>query len=231
MPFDANLVLRGEYGGAMVDLDNADATPTSLTMNDDGNVCVDLGVHGTAAQGLDVVVIFEDTVTTYTDTLDIQICDSDQLTDGWELAIEFPRVYCYMRELVVTATTAFLATDIGLVLTATGGGDTGIIRQISRDLLTVGGVGKIFIEMQDAGDTYATDGDTVTATAGTGVGTLVGVGRVPGWGLIPQTMVRRLSTPKRYIRCTNTVSAGGNYGAVHIMATNSQHNPVNNLLR
>ena len=94
MPFDANLVLRGEYGGAMVDLDENDVTPTSLTMNADGNVCVDLGPHGTAAQGLDVVVIFEDTVTDYQDTLDIQICDSDQLTDGWELAIEFPRVYC-----------------------------------------------------------------------------------------------------------------------------------------
>jgi len=230
MPFDANLVLRGEYGGAMVDLDENDVTPTSLTMNADGNVCVDLGPHGTAAQGLDVVVIFEDTVTDYQDTLDIQICDSDQLTDGWELAIEFPRVYCYMRELVVTAVTAFVATDIGLVLTA-GDGDTGIIRQLSRELLTVGGVGKIFVEMQDAGDTYATDGDTVDAATGTGDGTLVGVGRVPGWGLTPQTMVRRLSTPKRYIRCTNTVSAGGNFGAVHIMATNAQHNPVNNLLK
>ena len=230
MPFDANLVLRGEYGGAMVDLDEHDVTPTSLTVNADGNVCVDLGVHGTAAQGLDIVAIFEDTVTTYQDTLDIQICDSDQLTDGWELAIEFPRVYCYMRELVVTAVTAFVATDIGLVLTA-GDGDTGIIRQLSRELLTVGGVGKIFVEMQDAGDTYATDGDTVDAATGTGDGTLVGVGRVPGWGLTPQTMVRRLSTPKRYIRCTNTVSAGGNFGAVHIMATNAQHNPVNNLLK
>ena len=230
MPFDANLVLRGEYGGAMVDLDENDVTPTSLTVNADGNVCVDLGPHGTAAQGLDIVVIFEDTVTTYQDTLDIQICDSDQLTDGWELAIEFPRVYCYMRELVVTAVTAFVATDIGLVLTA-GDGDTGIIRQLSRELLTVGGVGKIFVEMQDAGDTYATDGDTVDAATGTGDGTLVGVGRVPGWGLTPQTMVRRLSTPKRYIRCTNTVSAGGNFGAVHIMATNAQHNPVNNLLK
>lgn len=228
MPYDANLVLRGQYNDAYVDLDENDVAPTSLTRNDDGNVVVDLGDHGTGALGMDAIVIMHDQPTDYQDTCDIVICDSDHLTDGWATIINFPRIYAYMREVIVTATTAFVATDIGLVFTATTGTDTGILRQFSRKLLTVGGTGKCWVEMQDAGDTYATLGDVVTCTTGTGVGTITQIGRVIQ---TPLTMVRRFSTPKRYIRCTNTVSAGGNFGDVDILVTGSQHNHVNNLYR
>ena len=138
-----------------------------------------------------------------------------------------------MRELDVIATTAFDASDdIGQVLSATTGLDTGVIREISRNLMTIGGRGKIFVEMQDAADTYASTGDIVSSAV-TGVGTLVGVGRVPYWSSGGRTLVRRLSTPKRYIRFTGTsaVSEGGNFGDVDILLTDSQHNHINNLLR
>ena len=228
MPYDANLVLRGHYNGAYVDLDENDAAATSLTVNADGNVVVDLLDHGTGALGLDCIVVMHDQPTDYQDTCQIVVCDSDHLTDGWSTILQFPVVYAYMREVIVTATTAFDATDIGLVFTATTGTDTGILRQFSRKLLTVGGTGKCWVEMQDAGDTYATAGDIVTCTTGVGVGTITQVGRVIQ---TPLTMVRRFSTPKRYIRCTNTISAGGNFGDVDILVTGSQHGHVNNLYR
>ena len=52
MPYDANLILSGQYSGAYVDLDENDAAPTSLTVNSDGNQVVDLGPIGTGALGL-----------------------------------------------------------------------------------------------------------------------------------------------------------------------------------
>ena len=133
-----------------------------------------------------------------------------------------------MREVIVTSTTAFLGTDIGLVFTATTNGAVGVLRQFSRLLLTpAGGTGKCWVAMTGAGDTYATDGDTVTCTAGTGVGTVV----VPGRTINPPyTLFRRLYTPKRYLRCSNTISAGGNFGDVDILLTNKQHSFVNNLV-
>lgn len=237
MPYDANLVLRGVYprtsAGVYVDLDENDVSPTSLTVNDDGNVVVDLGPLGTGSAGMDCVVILHDQATTYQDTLDIIICDSDHVDGGWATLLTFPRVYTYMRELIVRATTAFDASDdIGQVLTATTGTDTGVIREISRNLMTIGGIGKIFVEMQDAADTYATAGDIVTSAV-TGAGVMIGVGRVPNWSSGGRTMVRRFSTPKRYLRFTGTgaVSASGNFGDVDIFVTNQQHNHVNNLYR
>ena len=229
MPYDANLVLRGPYSGAYVDLVNGDTAPTTIAVNASGNGVVDLGDLGTDNRGMDCVVILHDTPTTYKDTCDIVICESDHILDGWATLLTFPRLYCYMREVIVVATTAFVGTDIGVVFTATGtGSDTGILRQFSRKLLTVGGVGKCWVEMQDAGDTYANLGDTVSCTAGTGIGTVQTIGRVIK---TPQTLVRRFSTPKRYIRCTNTVSTTGNFGDVDILVTDSQHNYVNNLYR
>jgi len=238
MAYDANLVLRGKYGTtpAYVDLVTGDAAPTTVLsvtdagvasgINSSGNSVVDLGPIGTGVLGLDCVVILHDTPTTYKDTCDIVIQDSEHLTDGWQNLLSFPRLYCYMREVIVTATTAFIGTDIGLVFTATTSGDTGIIREFSRNLLVVGGTGKCWVEMQDAGDTYATNGVAVACTTGTGRGTIVAVGRVIQTPLI---MVRRFSTPKRYIRCSNTVSTTGNYGDVDILVTGSQHSHVNNL--
>ena len=228
MPLDANLVLRGPYGGAYVDLDENDVAPTSLTVNADGNVCVDLGDLGSGALGLDCLVVMHDQPTTYQDTCQIVVCESDHLLSGWATILTFELMYAYLREVIVTATTAFLATDIGCVFTATIGTDTGVLRQFSRNLLVAGGIGKCWVEMQDAGDTYATLGDVVTCTAGQGVGIITKIGRAiqP-----PRTLVRRFSTMKRYIRCTNTVTAGGNFGDVDILVTGSQHSHVNNLYR
>lgn len=231
MVYDANLVLRGQYSSAYVDLDSSDAAATSLTVNSDGNVVVDLGDHGTGAAGMDCIVIFHDQCTTYTNYADVVIEDSDHLSDGWQSLLTFPRVYAYMRELVVTSTTAYVATDIGQVCAATTGLDTGVIREFSRKLLTLGGTGKIFVEMQDANDTYATSGDTLTTTGGTGAGTMTGVGRVPYWSSGGLTMVRRFSTPKRYIRLGADAPNGGNFGDVDVLVTGSQHNHVNNLYR
>lgn len=230
MPYDENLILKGKYSGAYVDLDTNDADATSLTVNDDGNLVVDLGPAGTGAKGLDCVVILHDVPVTYQDTCDIVIQDSDHLTDGWQDLLSFPRLYCYMREVIVTATTAFVATDIGLVATLTTGLDTGIIREFSRKLLAIGGTGKMWIEMQDAGDTYDSAADIISATAGTGVGLTVGVSRIIQ---TPLTLVRRFSTPKRYIRCATTVTVvtTGNFGDVDILVTGSQHCHINNLYR
>ena len=229
MPYDADLVLRGQSSGAYVDLDESDVAATATAVNSDGNSVVDLGDGGgTGMDGLDVVVILHDAPTTYEDTCDIVIQDSDHLTDGWEALLSFPRIYALMREVIVTSTTAFLGTDIGLVFTATTNGAVGVLRQFSRKLLTpVGGTGKCWVSMVGAGDTYATDGDTVTCTAGTGIGTVVVPGRVID---PPYIVVRKLSTPKRYLRCSITVSAGGNFGDVDILLTGKQHSFVNNLL-
>lgn len=231
MAYDANLILRGQYSSAYVDLDANDAEATSLTVNSDGNVCVDLGNTGTGAKGLDCIVILHDVPTTYADTCDIIIEDSDHLLGttanrGWQSVLSFPRLYCYLREVIVTATTAFTAAgDFAQVLADTGT-SAGVIRQFSRNLLTVGGTGKVFIEMQTSADTYPTDGDTLTSVGG-GVGTQIGTGRVIDTPLI---LVRRFSTSKRYIRSFCTVSASGNFGDVDILVTDSQHSHVNNLL-
>ena len=229
MPYDANLVLRGPVAGTYVDLDAADAAATTIAQNGDGNYVVDLGPHGTGAKGMDCVIVLHDQPTTYTNLADFLIEDSDHLSDGWQTLLSFPRVFAYMREVICTTTTAFIATDIGLVFTASGvGTDTGILREFSRKLLTVGGTGKCFVEMQDANDTYANSGDTLSATAGTGIGTQIGLGRVIQ---TPLTLARRFSTPKRYIRLGADAPDGGNFGAVDVLATGSQHNHVNNLYR
>lgn len=226
MAYDADLVLRGKYSGAYVDLVNGDSAPTTIAVNSAGNSVIDLGPIGTGALGLDCIVILHDTPTTYQDTLDIVIQDSDHLTDGWQAMMTFPRIYCYMREVIVTATTAFLATDIELVFTATTNGAVGVLREFSRNLLVTGGVGKCWVEMQSAADTYATSGDIVSCTLGTGRGTVAVVGRAI---MVPLVLVRRFSTWKRYIRCSNTAHAGSNFGDVDILVTGSQHSHVNNL--
>lgn len=232
MPYDANLVLRGvDADGAYSDLVNGDTSAVSLTVNSDGNKVIDLGPHGTGAKGLDIVVIFHDTFDDYRATLVVQIDDSDHVAGGWELNLEFPTLYPHTREIHATATTAFTAATVFGVDLVGAVPEEGHIIAFSRELLTIGGVGKIWIAMQVAGDTYPLNGDTLTSD-GTGIATQIGVSR-----LIQQsgfTMVRRLSTPRRYLRCTLTATNGAataNFGDVDILATGSQHNHVNNLYR
>lgn len=226
MPFDALNILRGQYDGAYVDLDENDTAPTSLTVNNDGNICIDLGSSGSGAKGLDCILILHDQPTDYQNILTAQICDSDHLDAGWQSVMFYPIIYAYMREVIATATTAFDASDdYGQILTATTDTATGVIRQFSRNLTTIGGTGKIWVEMQDAGDTYGENGDILTSAV-TGVATQVGVSKVI---MTPLILVRRFSTWKRYIRPTLTVTAGGNFGDVDMLVTNSQHSHVNNL--
>ena len=229
MAYDADLVLRGHYDGAYVDLVTGDTAPTTETVEASGNVVVDIGAGGADARGLDCIVIFHDVLTTYQQTCDIVIQDSDHVAAGFEDLLSFPRVYCYMREVIVRATTAFTAATVIGAVDLVDGGLTyaGHVRAFSRELLAIGGIGKIWVEMQSSADTYATSGDTLTS-AGTGVGTQIGVGRVIQTGL---TIVRRFSTPKRYIRCSNTISATGEYGDVDILVTGSQHSHKDNLYR
>lgn len=238
MPYDANLVLRGKYGATVadadyVDLDSSDSVATGLAVastvsyNNDGNSVVDLGPHGTGIAGLDCVIIFHDTLTTYTHYVTPTIEDSDFIAGGFNTILTFPTVYAYMREVIVTATTKFDYDDLGVDLTEGTTNFDGHSIRISRKLETVGGTGKIFIAMQDSGDDYDTPGDTLTSDNG-GVGTQVGASRViDGAGL---TIVRRFSTPKRYIRF-NGVPSGGNFGAVDVLVTNLQHSYVDNLYR
>ncbi len=241
MPYDANLVLRGPYSAtpavpsslAYSDLVTGDTAPTSLTRNSDGNVVIDLGPHGTGALGLDIVVIFHDTFVDYRATLVVQIDDSDHIAGGWELNLEFPTLYPHTREIHATATTAFTAATVfGVDLTDTDtGAMDGHVIAFSRELLNIGGTGKIWAAMQDAGDTYPLNGDTLTSD-GTGIATQIGASRLIQ--LNGFTMVRRLSTPRRYIRCTLVATNGAataNFGDVDILATGSQHNHVNNLYR
>ena len=227
MAYDADLVLRGQYDSAYVDLVTGDTAASTETVEATGNVVVDLGVGGADARGLDCIVIFHDVLTTYQQTCDIVIQDSDHVAAGFADLLSFPRVYCYMREVIVRATTAFTTACLGVDLTEAGLSYDGHVRAFSRELLAIGGIGKIWVEMQDADDTYVTSGDILTSD-GTGVGTQIGAGRVIQTGL---TIVRRFSTPKRYIRCSNTVSATGDYGDVDILVTGSQHSHKDNLYR
>ncbi len=228
MPYDANLVLRGAVSGTYTNLVNGDSAATTIAQNGDGNYVVDLGVHGTVALGLDCIIVLHDQPTAYTNYADFIIQDSDHLSDGWQSLLTFPTIYAYMIEIVVVAITAFVATDIGLVLDGGGSGDSGIIREFSRKLLAVGGTGKMFIEMQASGDLYDTTNDTVDANSGTGDGTQIGIGRAVQ---SPLTLVRRFSTPKRYVRLAGAAPDGGDFGDVDILITGSQHNHVNNLYR
>jgi hypothetical protein len=216
MVFDNELILHD----GTVDLDENDVAAFALTTNDDGGYVVE--IKETAAKGLSAVMICPTQPTTYADTLTAKIQCSDHLTDGWEDVAAFPVLYAYIRKLYVTATTAFVATDIGLVLTATTDSDSdgGVIRYIDPKLMTVGGKGWIYVAMSDANDDYSTAGDIVTATSGTGVGTHLAAGvldKFMSYGIYNI----HFASSKRYCRASKTVSAGGNWGKTEIYLTNN----------
>ena len=213
MTYDANLVLKN----GLVALDENDVAATTIAANADGNHVVDL--KKTGLTGLDAVLILPTQPTTYADTLTFAIQASNHLTDGWETIAQAPIIYAYMMEMMCTATTAFVSTDIGLVLTATTDTATGTLRYFDPALLAIGGYGRIIIEMNDAGDVYATAGDVLTATAGTGVGLQGAAAWHTPPGGVPGCFVVRFATDKRYVRSLTTVSAGGAYGLASIFLT------------
>lgn len=221
MPFDANLVLRD----GSVDLDNAEAVATSVTANDDGAKCIDLGAttrpRGDAegAIHLTASLILPSAPTTYADTLAVVIQQSDNLTFGWETMASFPTLYALTRLLSITVVTAFAAADIGKVLTGGTTGDTGEIRWMHPDLLTIGNTANMIITMQAAGDVFDNASEAVDAASGTGDGTMNGVATVehrPQLGGI-NTHIRSFGVTKRYLRGQLTASAGSNFGKAHLL--------------
>jgi len=216
MVFDNSCILHD----GTVDLDENDVAAFALTTNADGGYVVE--IKETAAKGLSAVLLCPSAPTTYGDTLDVKIQCSDHLTDGWEDVANFPRLYTYVRKLYVTATTAFVATDIGLILTATtdSGSDGGLIRYIDPKLMTIGGQGLVYVAMSDVNDDFSTASDIVTATAGTGVGTISAAGvldKFMSYGIYNI----HFASSKRYCRASKTVSAGGNWGKTEIYLTNN----------
>lgn len=227
MPFDAKNILKGEYSGALVDTDENDAVATSLTVNTDGNVVVDL--KKTPAKGLAAVVILteEADAAAYSDETTIEIQASDELDRGWEACGKSGILRSHLIVLKdCVATTGFVAADATTprVLTATGDGATGTIVAFDEALKTIGGIGDILVEMQDIADVYGTAGDTLTATAGTGVATQGAAGTKVGVQHQPKVHTIQFNTQKRYVR--SKVTAADNIGKVWIMlSTCSEGSP------
>ncbi len=219
--FDANLVLMD--GSVALD-PTSDAEIASETRDAYGKIVLD--IKGSGEQGLVAVMVLPTAPTTYADTLTAAIQHSNAVADGWETLADFPVLYALVREVWCTATTAFVSTDRGLVLTATtdSASDGGVILDFDDALLTVGGYGRIFVKMSDANDDYSTAGDTLTATSGTGVGTqgaAAALTRQYSYGIYAV----RFQTNRRYVRPSVTVSTGGDFGKVAMLLTSRY--PVN----
>lgn len=221
--FDDLLILKD----GSVALDENDVAASALTVNADGNYVLD--IRKTGNSGLYAVMICPTAPTTYADTLTAKIQHSHHLTDGWEDLVAFPTLYAYMRELRCTPTTAFVSTDIGLVLTATtdSASDGGVIIDFDNKMInSTLDQGRILVQMSDANDDYSTAGDTLTATSGTGVGTQ----GAAAWATSERSYgiyVVRFATERRYIRSNTTVSAGGSWGYTEIYVTSSPPKIVN----
>lgn len=222
MAFDSYGILKGYYGGALIDIDESDAAATSETANSDGNAVVE--INGTPETGLVAAVILTEEADSnaYSDETTVSIQASDELDRNWETVAQSKVLRSHLVLLKdCTATTAFVAADVTTprVLTATTNEATGKIVSVDQALFTVGGVGDIVVEMQDSGDTYATAGDTLTATSGTGVATQGAAGvKAPEIQDQPGVHFIRFKTDKRYVRCS--VSAEDNIGKGWILLTN-----------
>lgn len=199
MPFDANLVLRGEYGGTLVDLDESDAVCTALTMNDDGNIVVDL--KKTGKKGLAAVVICTEAADSaaYTDRATLSIEESDELDRNWQTAVTFPVLINFLRTIHVTATTGFVVGDIGQLITEETSTDTGLLISFDEALKTASGIGELLVEMVDSGDVFGADLAKTETSSGTGRSTKRLVTTVPDQ-MMPGIYVRRFTTNKRYLR-------------------------------
>ena len=204
MTIDASLLLLD----ASVDLDENHVNPTSLTRNGDGAVALDL--RETGAKGLSAIMTMPTQPTTYQDTLTAYIEESEALDRQWRRVGSFEPEEAFLRILRdVTATTAFVAADqtTPRVLTATTDTATGTIWKIDQALFTLNGIGDIYIIMQDANDVYATEGDILTATGGTGIATQ----GVAGLAFRDPISICRFTAQQRYVRLNAAVSSGGNW--------------------
>jgi hypothetical protein len=231
MAYDANNIL---IDGTIVLTPSTDTPAVSTTRDaSTGAAVIDLGK--TSYKGLCAVLTCPLKPTTYVDDLTVHIQESDVLGEPtglvtWQTVASFPKVYALLRELTVTATTAFVASDVGRILTATtdSASDGGLILWFDPALLVAGGVGKVIVQMSDANDDYSTAGDTVTATSGTGVGTqgAAAVAYPFNTAGIPGRYVTRFTATKRYVRANATVSSGGSYGLVSVLLTDEAAFPA-----
>ena len=223
--------------GTIVITPDTDIAPFSLTRNVVTGAAV-INLKGTPAKGLCAVMNCPSKPTTYVDNMTCAIQESDLLGEPtalatWKAVANFPIVYAMTRELWVTATTAFVASDVGRILTATtdAASDGGVITYIAPELLAIGGVGKIVVSMSDANDDYTTAGDIVTATAGTGIGTQGAASILyPNGDGIPGMYVVRFTATKRYLRAAPVVSTGGSFGLVSIFLCDNAVWPIEHLV-
>ena len=225
MTFDSSLILRD----GTIDLDGTeDAVPvivlrTSAGVGDEHGAAA-LDIRKTGNLGLVAVMICPTAPTTvYQASLAVQIQDAEYYTDDdvYKDVASFPTLYSFVRKIGVNAvTTAFGAADIGQTLTASGTGtDTGTIVAFDASLETAGGVGDIYVYMDDSGDTYAELGDTLTSGGG-GIGTLAVIGAADPKLSYGVYMVR-FTTQKRYIRAKVLATASAVWGKVSIFVTNA----------
>lgn len=221
MPFDANLVLRD----GTVDLVTGEAAPTALTADASGAKVVDLGgtvrprgeSEGVKDMGVTLVLPTAPT-TAYNDSLYVQICESDNLTFGYNTIAIMGYYYSFTRMLPITITTAFVAADLADTALGATTADTGVVLWIHPDCLTVGKQTFIIVGMEDAGDLFD-DVDEVLGGMGTGTATMRGAGFVEDRPYLsgPNVFFRAIAPTKRFIQATLTVAGAGNFGKVSLM--------------
>lgn len=220
MAFDSLGILRGLYSSALVAMDENDAVATSETANSDGNAVVE--INGTGAKGLAAVLIFTEEAdsNSYDDEGIITIQASDYLDKNWEEVARFPVIHCHLKQVDITATTAFVAADIGQDLTEETSTDTGKILWYDPALETIGGRGIVIVEMDDSGDLFdAAVGKTETS-GGTGVGTKNVAIMADPQQMLPGAYVVRFATDKKYVRC-NCESVEDSLGKAWILLTDA----------
>lgn len=219
MVYDANLTLHGKgSGGALVDLDESDAVAILTSVNADGNKVLDL--RKTGAKGLiaSLILIEEADSLAYDDEAVITIEESDFLDRNWQTVVTFPTLHAHLRRIYVTCTVGFDAADIGAALTSQAG-HTGQLLKFDQALATAAGSGYLYVEMDDAGDTFADvvgqnmDGTTGRSTVTRTVESHLAI------QMQPKTYHRRFTSDKRYIRC-NASNVEDSIGLVWILLTN-----------
>jgi hypothetical protein len=207
MAFDASGILKGLYGGALIAIDENDAVATSKTANSDGNAVVE--INGTPATGLCAVLLLEGPSSTeaallFNDEANITIEGSNELTTGWHTLASFPEICYNVAELTVTATTGFVAGDVGNTITQETTADTGILLAYDPALETVGGIGKILVAMDDAGDIFNQSAGKTVNSGGTGRATKTygaGTTTFPNSRFLPGVYSVRFTTTDKYVRC------------------------------
>lgn len=221
--------------GSIVITPSTDTPPVSTTRDAATGAAV-IDLKKTGEQGVWAVLTFPSKPTTYDDTVTAFIEQSDVLGEPtttwktWQAVADFPIVYGMTRVVDATATTAFVASDVGRVLTATtdSASDGGHIIWFDPALMTVGGKGKILVAMSDANDDFTTAGDTLTATSGTGVATQGAASILwPNGDGVPGVFATLFQATKRYVRLNLTVSSGGSYGLIYAYLTDKAPWPNN----